>query len=83
MFYLTVCGKDFRVETDRIAFKSCQNMSCIDVEIIDGESLEKTEWFKIEFMMATRTARSEHSWIDRIQLQGQVQNITIEDTRES
>ncbi|CAI8002461.1 hypothetical protein GBAR_LOCUS3401, partial [Geodia barretti] len=76
-----VYGKDFRVETDRIAFKSCQNMSCIDVEIIDGESLEKTEWFKIEFMMATRTARSEHSWIDRIQLQGQVQNITIEDTR--
>ena len=83
MFYLVVHGKDFLVETDHIAFESCQNMSCIDVEIIPNESLEKTEWFEIEFFMASRTARSEHSWIDRIHLRGEVQNITIEDTRES
>lgn len=63
-------------------FDSCQNKSCINVEIKHSEALEKTEYFQMEFSTVMEQTR-QPDWIRRIKLERTSLNITIEDSLES
>ena len=63
-------------------FNSCQNKSCINVEIKHSEALEKTEYFQMKFSTVMEQTQ-QPDWIQRIQLERTSLNITIEDSLES
>ena len=46
----TVSGEDFDSSAHSVRFESCQDIHCVDIDIVDNEQLEGTEAFSISLL---------------------------------
>ena len=79
MSLLTESGEDFELLSNSMVFESCQNRSCVSISIINNPDLvEEDKSFQVKFSLP-RERRSEHSWIDKINLPEDTIDVTIKD----